>query len=183
MGDLADIRYAADDRDLMEAEPGLAWIVVDEGDGIETETWISEELLGNHLAGSASAHDYRPHVVVAPTTVRVPLADAEEKTRGDYEGAGKKRVEGDDGDRNARRREAKEWKYQQTGQRGEDGDDRNTDDDPLYLGDAGIGPDAAVETAEYEDAECDWGGDRGKDDCGSRLGARRGEAVEAKDVG
>ncbi len=101
MGHLADVGDLADDGDLVEAEFVLALVVVDEGDGVHAELLIGQELLGDHVAGGASANDDCAHVIVAAAATSVPGPDAEEEAWGNDQRSAQESVERDDRNRNS----------------------------------------------------------------------------------
>ena len=178
-----DIGNLANDRDFVEPELVLALVVIDEGDGIESETGVGEELLGDHLAGCAGTDDDGAHVVIAPTATGVPVTDAEEETRRDDEGAHEQGVECDYRDGNAVWREPRNREDDEAEQGSADSGRADAEDDSFDFSDAGVAPYAAVEAGENE--YCERGGSDGEREgnCGEAVSRGEWEAVEAKSVG
>src|SRR5665213_910666 len=178
-----DIGNLADDRDFVEPELVLALVVIDEGDGIESETGVGEELLGDHLASGTCADDDGAHVVIAAAAAGVPIADAEEETGRDDEGTRQEGVKRDYGDGDAGRGEAQERKNEEAEERSAQSRGADTDDYSFDFSDARVAPDASVEAGKNEYCESRRRGRQRKRYSGEAVGGCERESVEAKEVG
>src|SRR5665213_1805807 len=178
-----DIGNLANDRDFVEPELVLALVVIDEGDGIESETGVGEELLGDHLASGTCTDDDGAHVVIAATAAGVPVADAEEETGRDDEGAHQEGVERDYGDRDAGRGEAGERKNEEAEEGSTESRGADTEDYSFDFSNAGVAPDPAVKAGEHEYGQSGRRDGQRKRNRGEAVGGREREAVKAEGVG
>jgi len=96
VSDLTDVRYRTENWNVIQPMIRLPVVVVDEGDRIKTHFGIRQQLLGDHLAGRASADDDGADVISSASLLAVPGADAKEEARRDDEGARKETVDRED---------------------------------------------------------------------------------------
>ena len=161
--ELRDLGQRPEHRQVGEPMAVLALVVVHEGDRVEADLRMAQQLLHDHLARGAGADDQRPSGVLQAAALS-PTAKRPTASRGsEAEAVGEETIENEDGDGDATGDEAQARQHEPAEEEADEPRQRRGRDESLDLHHPGVAPEPAVQADEPEDRELDGEGEGEKD--------------------